>query len=61
MALTISAQKCPQNHRCPLLSVCPVDAISQNGYGLPVIDKTKCIECGKCTRYCGMQAVYKAD
>ncbi len=60
MALTISARQCPQNHRCPLLHVCPVDAISQNGYGLPVIDETKCIECGKCVKYCGMRAVYKA-
>lgn len=59
MALTIDAARCPQNHRCPLLTVCPVDAISQQGYGLPVIDADKCIECGKCVKLCGMQAVYK--
>lgn len=61
MALTIDAAKCPQNHRCPLLSVCPVEAITQQGSGLPVIDTQKCIECGKCVKFCGKQAVYKAD
>jgi Fe-S-cluster-containing hydrogenase component 2 len=59
MALTINKARCPQNHRCPMLRVCPVGAISQDGYGLPVIDDTKCTECGKCTRYCPMGAVYK--
>jgi ferredoxin len=57
MALNISSLACPQNHRCPIINVCPVAAISQNGYGLPVIDETKCIECGKCAKICPMQAV----
>jgi ferredoxin len=34
-----------------------VGAISQNNYGLPVIDETLCIECGKCIKYCPMRAV----
>ena len=59
MALTIDAARCPQNHRCPIIAVCKVGAITQQAYGLPVIDAEKCIECGKCVRYCGMQAVYK--
>jgi ferredoxin len=59
MPLTIDKKFCPQNHRCPLLQVCPVEAISQNGFELPVIDAEKCIECGKCTRHCGMGAVSK--
>lgn len=59
MALTIDKNRCPQNHKCPLLRVCPVGAISQDGHNLPVIDSEKCIECGKCSKYCGMQAVYK--
>lgn len=59
MALTIDAARCPQNHRCPLLTVCPVEAITQQGFGLPVIDAVKCIECGKCVKFCGMQAVDK--
>ncbi len=57
MALTISPIACPQNHRCPLIQVCPVQAISQERYGLPVIDEAKCIECEKCTKFCPMRAV----
>lgn len=59
MALTIDKHRCPANHACPMLKVCPVGAITQNGNGLPVIDEEKCIECGKCIRYCGMGAVRK--
>ncbi|MFV0396896.1 MAG: 4Fe-4S binding protein [Bacteroidales bacterium] len=61
MALAIDKLSCPQNHRCPLLKVCPVGAITQEGYGLPKIDEEKCIECGKCIKYCGMRAVYKQN
>ncbi|MFR6635328.1 MAG: 4Fe-4S binding protein [Alistipes onderdonkii] len=50
MALTVDNLRCPQNHRCPLLTVCPVGAITQSGFGLPVIDPEKCIECGKCSQ-----------
>lgn len=57
MALTIDKNRCPQNHRCPLLTICPVGAITQEGYGLPKIDPDKCIECGRCIKFCGMQAV----
>lgn len=59
MALVIDNHLCPQNHACPIIRVCPAGAISQNGYGLPVIDAAMCTECGKCMRYCGMKAVHK--
>lgn len=55
--LTISSTACPQNHPCPIVRVCPVGAISQSGFGLPIIDEEKCIECGKCIKYCPMKAV----
>ncbi|WP_308501548.1 4Fe-4S binding protein [uncultured Alistipes sp.] len=61
MALTVDARLCPQNHRCPLIAICPVGAISQEGHALPVIDPERCIECGKCMRHCGMQAIHKAE
>ena len=48
MALTVDALLCPQNHRCPLIPICPAGAISQEGTSLPRIDPGKCIECGKC-------------
>lgn len=57
MAIHIDAARCPQNHRCPLLTLCPVGAITQVGNGLPVIDETLCIACGKCVRHCGMEAI----
>lgn len=57
MALTINPSACPQNHRCPILYVCPVGAISQVGYGLPEIDEEKCLECNKCINFCPQHAV----
>lgn len=32
--------------------VCPVNAISMKSNGLPVVDKEKCISCGKCVKEC---------
>lgn len=61
MALAVDKNRCPQNHKCPLLNICPVEAISQEGFGLPSIDVDRCIECGKCTKHCGMQAIYKPN
>lgn len=61
MAYTVDARLCPQNHRCPLLAICPVEAISQEGFSLPAIDTERCIECGQCMRHCGKQAVHKVE
>ncbi len=61
MLYMVSDRLCPQNHRCPILSICPAHAIIQDGYGLPVIDKSKCTKCGKCTRYCPTGAVKKYE
>ena len=59
MALTIDELRCPQDHRCPLIPVCPVGAISQLGDGLTTIDPMKWIACGECITHCGRQAVHK--
>ncbi|MGL5272753.1 MAG: 4Fe-4S binding protein [Phocaeicola sp.] len=61
MHLAIDKTKCPQNHTCPMIPVCPVSAITQKGFELPQIDKEKCIKCGKCIKICGKKAVYKID
>lgn len=53
----ISAEICPQDHPCPLVPACPVEAISQNGLGLPVIDQELCIGCGSCFASCPKKAV----
>ena len=59
MALAIDKTLCPQNHSCPMIEVCPVEAITQSGFQLPVIDTQRCIECGTCLEICGKNAVYE--
>ena len=55
--LIIIQEKCPQNHRCPAINVCPVGALSQNGFNAPQIDYEKCIDCGKCSNFCPKKAL----
>ncbi len=57
MNIVVRSECCPQNHPCPAIRVCPVGAMSQKGYAAPVIDKEKCIKCGKCVRHCAMGAI----
>jgi Fe-S-cluster-containing hydrogenase component 2 len=55
--IKIEASRCPQNHICPVIRVCPVGAISQKSpFSAPEIDEDKCTACGKCTKYCGYRA-----
>ena len=41
--LNIIVENCPQNHKCPAVKVCPVGALSQEGFQAPKIDYEKCI------------------
>ncbi len=50
--IVVNKQFCPQNHPCPVVPACPVDAITQQGNGAPIIDGDKCIDCGKCVKKC---------
>lgn len=59
MAIFVEPTLCPQNHRCPAIQVCPRGAISQDGFGLPVVDEELCNECMKCVRFCPMGALQK--
>lgn len=59
MAMQVDQRRCPQNHRCPMMRICPTGAIHQEGYGLPMIDKNLCTECGACVKMCPMKAVKK--
>jgi ferredoxin len=55
--MRVDKNKCPQNHKCPAIKVCKVQAISQNGYSLPVIDESVCVDCGECIEFCPMGAI----
>lgn len=57
MSIAIHEKLCPQNHRCPAVSHCPVQALSQEGFAAPVVDAGKCIDCGKCAEICPMGAL----
>ncbi|MDD4237686.1 MAG: 4Fe-4S binding protein [Desulfotomaculaceae bacterium] len=60
MAIVIDKPRCPQNHPCPSIRVCPVGALLQNGFDAPVVDHEKCITCGKCVSFCPMGAIKEA-
>lgn len=57
MAINVNKKRCPQNHPCPSIGVCPVGALTQIKYNAPIVDKDKCTDCGKCVRYCPMGAL----
>lgn len=57
MELKVLKSHCPQNHPCPAVRVCPVNAIKQVGFNAPTIDMDKCVKCKKCIRYCPMGAI----
>ncbi|HIZ56166.1 MAG TPA: 4Fe-4S binding protein [Firmicutes bacterium] len=57
-SVKINRQKCPQNHPCPSVKICPAGALSQDGFQAPDVDPEKCIGCGKCVRFCPKQALY---
>ena len=55
--LIVKKERCPQNHPCPSIRVCPTKALSQVGYKAPEVDQEKCIQCGKCVKFCPMRAL----
>ena len=57
MAITVIKNRCPQNHPCPSIRVCPVGALTQNGFDAPTVDESLCIDCGKCSISCRMGAL----
>ncbi|HCC06870.1 MAG TPA: 4Fe-4S ferredoxin [Clostridiales bacterium] len=57
MKLVVKKDRCPQNHPCPSIRVCPVNALKQKGYSAPEVDQEVCIKCGKCVKYCPMKAL----
>jgi len=53
--IKVIGERCPQDHACAAIWVCPVDALTQIKNGLPIVDNEKYIECGKCVRVCPYQ------
>ncbi|MBS7525657.1 4Fe-4S binding protein [Fusibacter paucivorans] len=53
----IDANRCDRSPFCPVKRVCPVNAVKANMYGVPEVNQSECIGCGKCLRYCPMRAV----
>ncbi len=52
MAIRVVIARCPQNHPCPAVRVCPVHALTQRGMAAPTVDVETCTQCNKCARYC---------
>lgn len=52
--LKVITSRCPQNHLCPSIRICPVGALSQTGFSAPQVDAEKCIACGKCADFTPM-------
>lgn len=50
-------ERCPQDHPCTCIKLCPVDALFQEGFEAPTVDKDRCIECGACMNSCPYQAL----
>lgn len=55
--LIVKIDRCPQNHTCPSVRICPVKALSQEGFNAPEVDNDKCIKCAKCVSYCPKHAL----
>lgn len=55
--LIVITENCPQNHPCPSVSICPVGALTQDGFHAPTVDYEKCIRCGKCVKFCPKKAL----
>lgn len=57
MAVKVDPIKCPQDHVCPAMRVCPTGALQQKGFELPFADVETCTECGICIDYCPRGAI----
>lgn len=55
--LTIIAENCPHNHKCPAVKVCPAGALTQNDFEVPQVNHDLCIRCGKCSTLCPKKAL----
>ena len=59
--IAVVSERCPQNHRCPLVRRCKQNAISQEGFKAPTVDNEECVECMVCVRQCPYKAFEKRE
>jgi ferredoxin len=57
MAIKVVQTRCPQNHPCPAVRVCPFGALKQVEFNAPTVDESLCTSCGKCAKFCPMGAL----
>ena len=50
--IQVIAEKCPQNHACPMVKRCRKQAVIQEDFNAPTIDHKKCVECMVCVEIC---------
>ncbi|MBN1156964.1 4Fe-4S ferredoxin [Candidatus Woesearchaeota archaeon] len=58
--IKVIAERCPEDHLCPAIKMCPVKAIYQNGFNAPSVDNDKRIGRQACVANCP-QSVFEAD
>lgn len=56
-SISVIKDRCPQNHACPSVRVCPVGALSQKGFQAPIVNSGICIKCSKCVHFCAQNAL----
>jgi Fe-S-cluster-containing hydrogenase component 2 len=59
--IKIINEKCPENHFCPSVKICPVEALTQQGFNAPKVDQEKCTHCNKCVHFCPTGAIVDKD
>ncbi len=59
MSTQVNIRRCPGNHTCPSIRVCPTNALKQDGIKAPYVDKDLCTDCGVCVAFCPMGAIEK--
>ena len=57
MSIQVVESRCPQNHPCPSVRICPFGALSQKGFSAPQVNEEACTKCGKCVSFCPMGAL----